>query len=320
MCIVRTAFLCYNSDNHYESGKIMSEDFLKNCTLCPRNCKKDRTVNEGFCGAQDKIKLARAGLHMWEEPCISGTNGSGTVFFSGCQLKCCFCQNYKISSQNYGKEISTERLSEIFLELQDKKAHNINLVSGTQFVPFIIKALDNIKGKLKIPVVYNCGGYEKIETLRMLEGYVDIYLPDLKYKSSDMAKKYSKAENYFETATTAIKEMFRQSGKIQLDENGIIKKGTIIRHLVLPNGRKDSIEIVNWIADNFNKDEIYLSLMSQYTPFYKSSEYPEINRRISTFEYNSVANEVIKRGLKGYMQEKSSAKEEYTPDFDLFGL
>ena len=295
-------------------------DYLKHCTLCPRNCKADRTIKPGFCGCNDKIKVALASLHFWEEPCISGTNGSGTVLFSGCQLKCCFCQNYKISAQNFGKEISEERLSEIFLELQEKNAHNINLVSPTPYLPFIIKALDKVKNRLKIPQLFNSGGYEKVQTLKMLEGYIDVYLPDLKYMDSEVSKKYSCAEDYFEIALVAIKEMFRQTGKISFDDNGIIKKGTIIRHLVLPKRRKDSINIINCIADNFQSDDVYLSLMSQYTPYNFSEDFPELNRRISTFEYNSVIEEAMKRNLKGFMQEKSSAKEEYTPDFNLAGL
>ena len=295
-------------------------DLLKQCTLCPRSCKADRTINPGFCGCGDKIKVALAALHCWEEPCISGTNGSGTVFFSGCQLKCCFCQNYKISAENFGKEISEERLSEIFLELQEKNAHNINLVSPTPYIPFIIKALDTVKDKLKIPVIFNSGGYEKVQTLKMLEGYVDVYLPDLKYMDSNMSKKYSSAEDYFEAASKAIEEMFRQTGKIVFDHNGIIQKGTIIRHLVLPKGRKDSINIIDWTDKKFQSGDIYLSLMSQYTPYNFIEDFPELNRRISTFEYNSVIEEAMKRNIKGFMQEKSSAKEEYTPDFNLAGL
>lgn len=292
---------------------------LKSCNLCPRECHADRTKNKGYCGAGDKIRLARAALHFWEEPCISGKNGSGTIFFSGCQLKCCFCQNKKISSENFGKDISIKRLSEIFLELQSKGAHNINLVSGTQYVLHIIDALNMTKDKLHIPIIYNSGGYEKVETLKMLNGYIDVYLPDLKYKSNNLSLKYSKADNYFEIAAEAINEMVRQTGKIIIGDDGLIKKGTIIRHLVLPSNRKDSMDIINYIADNFG-DAVLISLMSQYTPYYINNDYKELNRRISTFEYNSVYNLVCKRDLKGYMQQKSSAKEEYTPSFDLEGV
>ncbi len=289
------------------------------CTLCPRQCCADRYAKTGFCGCGSTVRAAKAYLHMWEEPCISGTHGSGTVFFSGCCLKCCFCQNYKISCENFGKEISETRLAEIFLELQKKGAHNINLVSPTQFVPQIISALDLCRGDMKIPVVYNTGGYELVETLKMLEGYIDVYLPDFKYYDNALAEKYSGAKNYFETVTNALKEMYRQVGDCKI-EDGIIRRGMIIRHLVLPTHRHDSMKILEWISENLPRDGVMISLMSQYTPFYKSSEHKEIARRISTFEYNSVLEKARELGLNGFMQEKSSAKEEYTPDFDLFGL
>lgn len=290
------------------------------CTLCPRQCGADRYSGTGFCGEKAVIRVAKAYLHMWEEPCISGTCGSGTVFFSGCCLKCRFCQNYKISCDGYGKEITLTRLSEIFLELQEKGAHNINLVSPTQFVPQIVEALELCGKKLNIPIVYNTGGYECIETLRMLEGYVDIYLPDFKYYDNELAKRYSSAENYFETVTEALKEMHRQVGKYRLDKSGIMQKGMIIRHLVLPTHRHDSVKVLEWIAENLPKDEILISLMSQYTPFYKSNEFKELSRKISTFEYNYVLDKADELGFCGFMQEKSSAKEEYTPDFDFEGI
>lgn len=288
------------------------------CNLCPRMCRVDRSIKTGFCGAGDKIKIARASLHYWEEPCISGKNGSGTIFFSGCQLKCCFCQNYQISAENFGKEITVKRLAEVFLELQEKKAENINLVSPTQYVPWIIKALDTVKNDLKIPVIYNSSGYETAETIKMLDGYIDIYLPDLKYFDSEISRKYSSAPNYFEIASKAVMQMFKQSGSIIFD-NGMLKKGTLIRHMVLPSQRKDSEKILIWISENFPKNKILFSLMSQYTPFWKSSEYKEINRRISTYEYDFVLDKTLKLGLNGFMQERSSAKEEYTPPFDLEG-
>ena len=293
---------------------------LKNCGLCPRKCKADRTVSKGFCGATDKIKIARASLHFWEEPCISGEKGSGTVFFSGCPLKCCFCQNYKISDECYGKEISEERLSEIFLELQKQGAHNINLVTGAPYVPMIIKSLDMIKGELKIPVIYNSGGYETKETLSMLKGYIDIYLPDMKYMGSEIAEKYSSAKDYPEIAKSAIKEMFSQVGKPIFDENGIMKKGMIIRHLTLPNNFSDTKDVLSFIAETFPEKEVLISLMSQYTPCHKASLHKEINRRISTLEYNKAVDFALSLGLSGFMQEKSSAKEEYTPPFDLTGI
>lgn len=239
---------------------------INNCSLCPRNCQADRTKSNGVCRSGEMVIAARASLHYWEEPCISGTNGSGTIFFSGCALKCCFCQNYNISHQNEGKNIDIKRLSEIFLELKNRGAHNINLVNPTHFVPQIISALDNVKDKLEgIPIVYNCGGYEKIETLELLKGYIDIYLPDLKYMDNKISERYSKAENYFEYASKAIKEMHRQQSKITMNGN-IMKSGLIIRHMVIPGCRHDSLKLLNWLYENLPVDSFLLSLMSQFTP------------------------------------------------------
>jgi putative pyruvate formate lyase activating enzyme len=293
---------------------------IRKCDICPRKCGADRTVSAGFCGGGSAVRAAKAYLHMWEEPCISGTNGSGTVFFSGCNLKCCYCQNYNISAENFGQEITTSRLAEIFLELQEQKAHNINLVNPTHYVPWIIEALDMVKHSLHIPVVYNCGGYEAVETLKLLDGYIDIYLPDFKYCSSEIAMKYSNAADYFDVIIKALPEMLRQVGFVCLDDSGIAKKGLIVRHLVLPGCRHDSVDVLHAIADVLPKEQIFLSLMSQYTPFYKSCEHKEISRRISSFEYNFVADKALSLGFNGYMQEKSSAKEEYTPIFDLSGI
>ena len=293
----------------------------ENCSLCPRNCHIDRTSSLGFCQSSSQIKAARAALHHWEEPCISGTRGSGAVFFSGCTLRCCFCQNYSISSETYGKEISEQKLAQIFFELQNQGAHNINLVTATQYLPSILNALDRIKDKLNIPVVYNSSGYEKPETIRLLKDYVDIYLPDLKYFSSKLSQKYSKAEDYFKVALNAVRLMIEQTGKPVFDSDGILQKGVIIRHLVLPNCRKDSITLLHWIKETLPDKSYLISLLSQYTPFYKSHEYPELNRRITTYEYESVLKEAILLGLvEGFIQEKSSAKEEYTPPFNLEGL
>ena len=293
----------------------------KECSLCPRSCKVDRSVQTGYCGCSDRIKIARAALHLWEEPCISGSRGSGAVFFSGCTIRCCFCQNYTISSQGFGKEITIRRLADIFLELQEKGAHNINLVTATQYVPSIIRALDLVKGKLKIPVVYNCGGYEKKETIRLLGDYVDVYLPDLKYYDPVLSLKYSKAEDYFKMASEAVLMMTEQKGPLLFDKDNMMKRGVIIRHMVMPGCYKDSIVLLNWIKDHLKEDSFLVSLLSQYTPFYKSSEYPEINRRITTYEYQKVLKEAVRLGLTdGYMQEKSSAKEEYTPPFNLEGV
>lgn len=293
----------------------------ENCSLCPRNCQVNRTSSLGFCQSSSQIKAARAALHYWEEPCISGTKGSGAVFFSGCTLRCCFCQNYTISSNGYGKSISENELAQIFLNLQEKGAHNINLVTATQYIPSILNALDQVKEQLRIPVVYNSSGYEKVETIRLLKDYVDIYLPDLKYFSHTLSKKYSKAEDYFAVASRAISLMIEQTGAPVFDSDGILQKGVIIRHLVLPGCRKDSITLLHWLKENLPENHYLISLLSQYTPFYKSNEYPELNRRITTYEYESVLKEAISLGLvDGFMQKKSSAKEEYTPPFDLEGL
>ena len=293
------------------------------CTLCPRMCGADRHRSSGFCGAGDKIKVARAALHHWEEPCISGTRGSGTVFFSGCTLKCVFCQNHTLSHDNFGKEISVKRLSEIFLELQAQGAHNINLVTATHYLPSVREALNLAGPALKIPVVLNCGGYERVETLKEYSDCIDIYLPDLKYYDGSLSRKYSAAENYFSVASAAIQEMIRLTGGLTWDpENpSLLKKGVIIRHMVLPGAKADSIRLLHWMRDTLPQGSYLLSLMSQYTPFYKSYIYPEISRRITTYEYEKVLDEAIRLGLiNGYMQKKSSAKEEYTPPFDLSGV
>lgn len=294
---------------------------MTNCRLCPRNCGVNRYERTGFCGERATIRCARAALHHWEEPCISGIRGSGTVFFSGCCLKCCYCQNYKISQEGIGKEISPERLARIFLKLQDQGAHNINLVTGTHFLPGILTALDLARPKLSIPIVYNCGGYEKPEVIRLLDGYVDIYLPDLKYYDPKLSARYSGASDYFSLASQAISAMISQTGKPVFDKDGIMQKGVIIRHMVLPGSRKDSGVLLRWIQEHLPKDSFLLSLLSQYTPFYKSGKYPQINRRLTTYEYEKVLEEAISLGLThGFMQEKSSAKEEYTPPFDLEGI
>ena len=294
---------------------------ITHCRLCPRNCGINRKERAGFCGEKAAIRCARAALHHWEEPCISGTRGSGTVFFSGCCLKCCFCQNYQISQEGLGKELSPERLAQIFLNLQEQGAHNINLVTGTHFLPGILAALDLARPKLSIPVVYNCGGYEKPEVIQLLDGYVDIYLPDLKYFDSKLSSEYSGAGDYFSVASRAVSAMIAQTGSPVFNEEGIMIRGVLIRHMVLPGSRKDSVSILRWLEENLPKDGFLLSLLSQYTPFYKSSEHPRINRRLTTYEYEKVLEEAVSLGLtRGFMQEKSSAKEEYTPPFDLEGL
>ena len=295
----------------------------QSCTLCPRMCRADRTTSRGFCQAGSTVKIARAALHPWEEPCISGTNGSGTVFFSGCTLKCIFCQNYNISHETFGKEVTIERLAEIFLELQSQGAHNINLVTGTHYLPSIREALQMIRQDLHIPVVLNCGGYERLETLQEYADCIDIYLPDLKYHDSRLSEKYSAAKDYFEVASQAIREMIRLTGGLTWnpDDPSLLQKGVIIRHMVLPGAKDDSIRLLHWMKDTLPEGQYMVSLMSQYTPFYKSHLHPEINRRITSYEYNKVLDTAIELGLvHGYMQEKSSAKEEYTPPFDLSGV
>ncbi len=291
------------------------------CKLCPRECGADRTKEKGFCGAGDKAVVARASLHKWEEPCISYKNGAGTVFFSGCNLHCCFCQNNKISNELFGKEISDEELGDIFLRLQDTGADNIDLVTPTHFVPNIINALDMVKSKLSVPVVYNCGGYESVETLKILDGYIDIYLPDMKYFSSEISAKYSNAPDYFEKASAAVLAMIKQTGELKFNDEGGLLKGTVIRHMVLPSHRHDSMEIIRWIAENTAPKNVLVSIMNQYTPFeFISDKYPELKRRVTKMEYNSVVNLAAELGINGFTQQKSSASQEYVPDFDLSGI
>ena len=305
----------------------ISFDNYTSCSLCPRACKADRARAAGYCGCTHELKAARAALHHWEEPCISGPEkgpgGSGTVFFSGCTLRCCFCQNSELSSQNFGKELSTGHLARIFLDLQDKGAHNINLVTPTQYLPHIISALDQVRFKLTIPVVYNCGGYERAETVKALKDYVDIWLPDFKYYDNRLAQRYSRAADYFETAAAAIRQMIDQTGApvYQSVSPGLLAKGVIIRHMVLPGQRRDSIALLEWISGNLPRGRYMISLMSQYTPYIQNQEFPELNRRITSYEYDKVVDAAIRLGLTdGFMQEKSSAREEYTPPFDLEGL
>ncbi len=301
----------------------MNFDYMyDSCSLCPRNCKVNRHQTVGYCGCTDTVRAARAALHHWEEPCISGSRGSGTVFFSGCTLRCCFCQNYSISQENFGRELTPDQLSDIFLRLQDEGAHNINLVTATQYLPSVIRALDLVKSKLTIPVVFNCGGYESAEVIKALDGYVDIWLPDLKYLSSTLSARYSNAADYFEKASKAISQMISQTGAPRFDPSGeLMEKGVIIRHMVLPGAKEDSMALLTWMKEELPDGMYYISLLSQYTPFYKSALYPEINRRITSYEYNKVLNNAIELDLiQGFMQEKSSAKEEYTPPFDLEGI
>ncbi len=289
------------------------------CNLCPNRCNTDREKHTGVCGAGNQIKIARAGLHMWEEPVLVGKNGSGTVFFSGCTLRCAFCQNHEISEKGFGKCISTEHLAGIFLSLQAEGAENINLVSPTPYVSEISKALGICGEKLMIPTVYNCGGYELNGTVDIISDRISVYMPDFKYYSNELAEKYSRAKNYRKHAADCIGHMLELQPRA-VTENGVMKKGVIIRHLVLPSHRNDSIELLHFIADRFGTSGYYLSLMRQYTPCHRAHEHTEINRRLTSYEYNCVAREAEKLGFDGFLQEKGCADSSYTPSFDLTGV
>lgn len=292
---------------------------LNNCTLCPHNCKVNRIEGKkGRCKCDNTLKIALASLHMFEEPCISGTNGSGTVFFTNCNLNCIYCQNYEISQGGKGKEITIQTLTDIFIKQQEKGAHNINLVTPTMYVYQIIEAIKLArKSGLKIPIVYNSNGYENIETIQILNGYIDVYLPDLKYYTNELSKKYSNVNNYFEIATNAIKEMYSQVGNAVFDDNGLIQKGVIIRHLVLPNHIQNTKNILKWINENLPKD-IYVSIMAQYFPTYKAKNNSLINRKLNKKEYKDVLNYLYSLDLQnGYIQDLGSHEEEYVPDFNL---
>ena len=292
---------------------------LKRCELCPHNCKVNRLNGEiGRCKCKDKVKIALASVHYYEEPCISGENGSGTIFFSGCNLNCKFCQNYEISQLGKGIEITIEELSDIFIKQQNKGVNNINLVTPTMYVYQIIEAIKIARKKgLDIPIIYNSNGYENIETIKKLNGYIDVYLPDLKYYDDEIAYKYSGINNYFENAKSAILEMQKQVGAPKLNENGIIQKGLIIRHLVLPNNIEKSEKILRWIKSNIN-EEVYISIMAQYFPSYKAKQMNDINRKLSEEEYAKIEDLVYELDIKnGYMQELGEHEEEYVPDFNL---
>ncbi len=285
------------------------------CKLCPHKCAayKDKDKIGGKCGVSANIKVARIAPHLWEEPCLSGENGSGAVFFSGCTLKCIYCQNYEISADNYGVEITPNILAEEFRKLEALGVHNIDLISATQFLPQILRAFDIYKPK--IPIVYNCGGYERVETLRALDGIVDIYLPDFKYSDNTLAMEYSGAENYKEVAIEAIKEMFRQTGKLAVNEKGIAERGVLVRHLVLPNHTRNSIGTLNILKENFG-DDLTLSLMGQYTPHGKATNHPKLCRKITKREYEKVLSHLIDLDIEGFAQELESADESYIPLWD----
>lgn len=288
------------------------------CTLCPRRCGVDRTRGQlGFCKMPGQVHAARAGVHYWEEPVISGSFGSGAVFFSGCTLKCAFCQNYDISQENFGKPLTSAELRAAFERLIDEGVQNINLVTPAHFLPDILPALEP---KLPVPVVYNCGGYESVETLRQLEGKIDVYLPDFKYSDNVLAKKLSSAPDYFETASAAILEMYRQVGKPVLEDDEM-KRGVLVRHLVLPGCVDNSLGVLDWVAEHFRSGDILFSLMSQYVPMGRAAEMPPFDRRITELEYDSVLSYMMLLGIEdGYTQDFSSAERGYTPSFDLTGL
>ena len=291
---------------------------LNSCTICPHNCKVNRNNGQiGRCRSGNKVKIALASVHNYEEPCISGKNGSGTIFFSNCNLSCIYCQNYKISQLGKGYELSVEELANIMLEQQEKGVNNINLVTPTMYAYQIIEAIKIArKNGLNIPIVYNTNGYENVKTIQDLNGYVDVYLPDLKYYSNELSKKYSKkVDNYFKYATEAIKEMYKQVGCPVFDENGIIQKGLIIRHLVLPNHLQNSKHVLKWIKENMPEDT-YVSVMAQYFPTYKAKEDDLINRKLTKKEYKEIEEFLYTLDLRnGYMQELGEHEEEYVPDF-----
>ena len=288
---------------------------IERCNICPHRCNVNRKLGQiGRCKATDKVKIALYSTHNFEEPCISGKKGSGTVFFSNCNLNCIYCQNYEISQEGRGKEITIEELAKIFLIQQEKGMENINLVTPTSYAPQIIEAISIARNHgLKIPIVYNTNSYENIETLKMLDGYIDIYLPDLKYSENELGKKFSNVSNYFEIATKAIKEMIRQVGIPKLNENGVIKKGVIVRHLVLPNHIENSKKVLKWLKENL-PDDMYISVMAQYFPTYKAKDNKELNRKLTKEEWGEIEDYIDELGfLNGYVQELGEHEEEYVP-------
>lgn len=295
----------------------MDVKLLEKCAICPHNCGINRLNNQiGRCKSKDTVKVALYSTHNFEEPCISGKKGSGTVFFSNCNMNCVFCQNYEISQLGKGKEISIEELADIFIKQQEKDVENINLVTPTSYVPQIIEAIKIARGNgLKLPIVYNTNGYEKVETLKMLDGYVDIYLPDFKYSDDDLAKRLSKVDNYFEIVTEALKEMYRQTGKAVFNDEGIMQKGMIIRHLVLPNHVLNSRRVLKWINENMH--DVYVSVMAQYFPTYKAKEIDDINRKLTKEEFEQIENYLYRLDLEnGYIQELGEHEEEYVPKWE----
>ena len=296
-------------------------ELLRRCEICPRRCKIDRRTQLGFCKAGEKISVALVSLHGWEEPCLTGDNGAGTIFFSHCNLKCVYCQNFKISHEGFGEEISVERLAEIFLEQQERGAANVELVTPTHYTLQICAALDKAKNfGLKIPVVWNSNAYENVETLELLKSRVDIFLPDLKYFDDDLAKEYSNAPKYFSTATKAIEKMFEMVGEVKFNSQGLMTHGVIVRHLILPNHRQDSMKIIDWLYKTFG-DKIFISLMNQYTPTFRAGDFKKISRRLTSFEYKSAINFAENLGVKNcFIQTGKTADEKFIPKFNLFGV
>lgn len=291
------------------------------CILCPRKCHANREAGQtGFCGMPSSIYVARASLHMWEEPCISGARGSGTVFFTGCNLKCVFCQNYRIAVEQTGKKISVEQLAELFLMLQEKGAHNINLVTPSHYIPGIVQALRLAKDRgLILPIVYNTSGYDSVSSLAMLDGLVDIYLPDFKYVSGELSRRYSHAADYFEVAKASLAEMYRQVGT-SVFRDDMLEKGVVVRHLVLPGCTEDSKAVIRYLYETYG-DNIYISIMNQYTPLSHVAAYPEINRKVTSEEYDEVVDFAIELGVEhGFIQEGDTAEESFIPEFDFTGL
>lgn len=289
------------------------------CQMCPRRCGADRQNGAvGYCGVGATVRIARSALHLWEEPIISGTRGSGTIFFAGCNLRCVYCQNYEVSHTGKGRELTVRELSERMLSLQQQGAHNINLVTPSHYVEPIAEALRAIRSRLYVPVIYNCGGYESIEAIDALEGLVDIYMPDFKYCSPTLSRDYSGAEDYFEVAKNAVWRMFRQVGRPELSAKGMMTRGLLVRHLVLPGCRKDSIAVLQALADMFSPDDFLLSLMSQYTPEFVPADcpYDNLKRRITSLEYESVVKEMQRHAFQGFVQSRTSATPDYTPNFN----
>lgn len=294
---------------------------MEKCNICPRKCNIDRTIYKGYCGMDDTLVVARAALHMWEEECISGKEGSGAVFFAGCNLRCVFCQNRNISQNGAGKTITVDRLADIFCELQKKGANNINLVTPTHYTKQIMAALDIAKDKgLNIPVVYNCGGYESVDTIKELKGYVDIFLPDFKYVDKNISKRYSNCEDYFDVAKKGLAAMYEIVGNPQFDERGMMKKGVIVRHLMLPGHVKDSKSVLKYLHETYGNN-IYISIMSQYTPLVDKDKYKEIARKLYPAEYKRLVDYAIDIGIvNGFVQEGDVADESFIPEFDCEGV